>query len=180
MWRSTDETWGGAARALHWTMAVLIAAQAALGWVADELERSPVRADLMTAHKSLGITLLAMLLFRLGWRLFDVRPAPPPNTPLWSDRLARGVHALVYVALFGLAFSGWLAASTTILPWKLWWLMPWPSIAAPDPDLHRLAENLHALSLWILIGLLVLHVGAALKHHFVDRDTVLTRMWSGR
>ena len=180
MWKSTADSWGRTARALHWTMALLIAAQAALGWIADELERSPLRADLMTAHKSLGITLLALLLTRLAWRLFDARPALPPGAPEWNDRAARVVHALLYVVLFGLTLSGWLAASTTILPWKLWWLAPWPSIASPDPDLHHLAENLHALSLWSLIGLLALHVGAALKHHFLDRDRVLTRMWRGR
>lgn len=180
MWKSSVESWGRTARALHWTMAILIALQAALGWIASELDRSPLRADLMTGHKSLGITLLALLALRLAWRFFDVRPAPPANTPAWSDRTARVVHALIYVVLFGLAVSGWLAASTTILPWKLWWLIPWPSIASPDPGMHRLAEDLHALSLWALIGLLVLHVGAALKHHFVDRDAVLARMWRGR
>jgi len=180
MWKSTADNWGRGARALHWTMAALIAAQATLGWIADELERTPLRADLMTAHKSLGITLLALLLVRLAWRLVDRRPALPRTVPPWSDRAARAVHALIYVTLLGLMLSGWLAASTTILPWQLWWLLPGPSIAAPDPGLHELAENLHALSLWGLIGLLVLHVGAALKHHFIDRDAVLTRMWRGR
>jgi len=180
MLKSTETSWGLVARLLHWGMALLIAAQAAIGWIADELDRTPLRADVMTAHKSLGITLLMLLALRLAWRAFDPKPLPPPGAPAWAVRAARYTHGLLYLLLFALLMSGWLAASTTILPWKLWWVLPWPAIAAPNPDLHHLAEEIHEASLAGLMALLAAHAGAALKHHFVDRDGVLRRMWRGR
>ena len=171
------EYWNVVSRTLHWLMALLILVQALVGWIGSDLERSPLKIDVLTAHKSLGITLLMLVALRLLWRGTHAAPPPPPDSKRWRIRAAGLSHAALYLLMIALPLSGWLVASTTIIPWKLWWLLPWPSIASPDPDLHALASDLHQVSFICLCTVLAVHVAAALKHHFIDRDDTLTRMW---
>jgi cytochrome b561 len=170
------DSWNYTARALHWLMALLIVAQAVGGWIADEMERSPLKVDVMTFHKSLGVTLLLLVLFRLLWRWTHRAPPPPEGSKPWEIRAAQAAHAALYVLMIALPLSGWFAASTTIVPWKLWWLIPWPRIAAPDEHLHEIAGELHETLVWLLAAILAVHVAAALYHHFAKRDRVLLRM----
>jgi len=135
--------WNGFARFLHWTMALLIAAQAAVGWIGHEMERSPAKVDVMTAHKSLGITLLLLVLLRLLWRATHAAPPHPSDAPRWETVAARLSHAALYLLMIALPLSGWLAASTSLVPWKLWWVIPWPDIAPVNEQLHEVAEELH-------------------------------------
>jgi cytochrome b561 len=160
-------------------MAALILLQGAVGWIGHEMNRSPTKVDVMTAHKSLGITLLLLVILRLLWRLTHPAPPPPAHSKAWEIRAARLSHALLYLLMFALPLSGWLAASTSIVPWKLWWVIPWPAIAAPDPALHDLAGEVHEALVKALVAVLVVHVAAALRHHFLKRDDVLLRMWRG-
>ncbi len=173
------ESWTQTARALHWSMAVLIALQGLMGWIGNEMERSPLKVEVMTAHKSLGITLLLLALLRLLWRWTHAAPPPPPGSKPWEIRAAQLAHAALYLLIFAVPLSGWLAASTSIVPWKLWWIIPWPGIAAPDRDLHEIAEELHEALFQGLLAVLALHVGAALWHHLFRRDGTLSRMWRG-
>jgi cytochrome b561 len=172
-------TWNPLARTFHWVMAALILAQGIVGWVGHEMERSPAKIDVMTAHKSLGITLLLLVLLRLAWRATHRAPPPPQGSSRWEIRAAWLSHLGLYLLMIALPLSGWLAASTSIVPWKLWWLIPWPGIAAPDEGLHEIAEEVHEALVKVLIALLVVHVAAALRHHFLKRNDVLLRMWRG-
>lgn len=172
-------TWSLTARVLHWLIAALIGVQAGLGWYADSLERSPLRIDMMTAHKSLGITLLLLVLLRIAWRLTHPAPPPPQDSSKWAVRAAGWTHAALYLLMVAIPLSGWLSASASVFPWKYWWLFKWPRITAPDQAVHDLASTLHEAMIWTLAALLVLHIAAALKHHLVDRDHVLKRMWRG-
>ena len=117
--------WSAFARSMHWIMAVLILAQGVIGWVGHEMARSPAKVDVMTAHKSLGITLLLLAVLRLAWRATHRAPPPPAGSSRWEIRAAALSHLLLYLLLIALPLSGWLAASTSIVPWKLWWLIPW-------------------------------------------------------
>lgn len=179
MIRNTPDRWGLVARLLHWLMAALFVLQLASGWIADQMGRSPAKADLMTGHKSLGITLLLLAALRLLWRWSNEVPALPPATPARDARLAGAGHAALYALTFALPLSGWLAASTSIIPWKLWWLVPWPRLAEPDQGLHDLSSSTHEWLVWALVVLLAVHVAAALRHHFALRDGILLRMWRG-
>jgi cytochrome b561 len=176
-YRNTRSSWGWFSRFLHWLVVLMIALQAALGFIADSLSRSPLKVDMMTAHKSLGITILAVLLVRVAWRLGNPPPVHPPGSPAWEKTAAKISHALLYVLMFAVPLSGWLSASTSIIPWKLWWTLSWPRIASPDPDLHSLASDLHEITFICLCIVLTIHIAAALKHHFINRDEVLKRMW---
>ena len=179
MMNETPAAWHPVARGLHWLMAALILVQGVVGWVGHEMSRSPAKVDVMTAHNSLGITLLLLVSLRLLWRLAHPAPALPAQSKSWETMAAWLSHATLYLLMFALPLSGWLAASTSIVPWKLWWVMPWPAIAAPDPELHEFAGEVHEALVILLIAVLIVHVAAALRHHFLKRDDVLLRMWRG-
>ena len=172
-------TWNPVARAFHWGIALLILLQGVVGWYGHEMERSPAKIEVMTAHKSLGITLLLLALLRLAWRAGHRPPPPPPDSARWEVRAATFTHVLLYVLIIALPLSGWLAASTSLVPWKLWWILPWPDIAPVSEGLHEFAEELHEVLVKLLIAVLVVHVGAALRHHFLKRNDVLLRMLRG-
>lgn len=178
-WKNTTDTWGRTARGLHWVTALLLTGQYALGWIGPGMSPTPLKIDVMTGHKSLGITILLLFLTRLLWR--HVSPAPKPAAGLgrWARRLSAAVHASIYAAGCMLALSGWLAASTTLVPWKLWWLLPWPRLAAPDKALHETFATGHEWLSWVLLLLIAGHILAALRHHFVEGNEVLKRMWGG-
>lgn len=177
---NTNRSWNPVARGLHWLMAALIVLQGLVGWIAQEMERSPARVDTMTFHKSLGITLLLLLVLRLAWRWTHPAPPPPAESSAWETRLAGLAHAALYLLLAGIALSGWVAASAYLVPWKLWWLIPMPRIVAPDRATYDLASTVHESSVAIFLGVLAVHIAAALWHHFVKRDQVLTAMWRGK
>lgn len=179
MTNDTPYAWNGVARGFHWLMAALILLQGVVGWVGHEMNRSPAKIEVMTAHKSLGITLLLLVVLRLLWRRTHPAPPHPAGSKRWEVRAARLSHALLYLLMIALPLSGWLSASTSIVPWKLWWVIPWPAIAAPDQGLHEFAEELHEVLVKVLIALLIVHVAAALQHHFLKRNDVLLRMWRG-
>ena len=172
-----NPSWTLTARLLHWSMAILILLQAGLGWYAESLDRSPLRIDLMTAHKSLGISLLLLVIMRLAWRWRHPPPPPLPEPPRHARLLARWVQGLMYFLMFSIPLSGWLAASTAVFPWKLWWLLPWPRLTAPDAAVQDLAAGIHEWLIWSLTALLVLHIAAAIKNHLLDRDDTLRSMW---
>jgi cytochrome b561 len=174
------KTWNRGARSLHWLMALLILLQSAVGWIAHEMPRSPLKIDVMTGHKSLGITLLLLVFIRLLWRWRHPGPPVPEGSKFWEVWAARLSHAALYSLMLALPLSGWLAASTSIVPWKLWWVVPWPTIATANEHLHEIAGEVHEALVWCLTAVLIVHVAAALWHHFVKRDTVLVRMLRGQ
>jgi len=177
--RNTDRAWGSIARCFHWLVAALILGQFALGWIADSWRRSPVKVDLFVWHKSLGILVLALVLLRLVWRLFDRTPALPAAMPLWERHAAAASHAMLYLLMLALPLSGWVINSAANFPLKLFWLVPLPPIVPPGKAMQELAEAVHNGLFWGMVALLLLHVTAALRHHFVKRDAVLRRMLLG-
>lgn len=177
--RNTDRAWGSIARSFHWLVAALILGQFALGWIAGSWPRSPLKVDLFVWHKSLGILVLALVLLRLAWRLFERTPALPAAMPPWERRAAAASHALLYLLMLALPLSGWVINSAANFPLKLFWLVPLPPITAPGKGTQELAEAVHNGLFWAMAALLLLHVAAALRHHFVQRDEVLRRMLCG-
>jgi cytochrome b561 len=171
--------WSPLARVFHWLMAALILLQGVVGWIGHEMNRSPAKIEVMTAHKSLGITLLLLVILRLLWRWKHPAPPHPAGSKRWEIAAARLSHAALYLLMIALPLSGWLSASTSVVPWKLWWVIPWPAIAAPDEAMHEVAEGLHEALFKVLLVVLAMHVAAALQHHFLKHNDVLLRMWRG-
>ncbi|WP_425507998.1 cytochrome b [Tahibacter caeni] len=173
---SDPNRWGLGARTLHWTMAVLIIGAGIVGLYMSDLPNSPQKIRIYALHKSVGLTVLALLLLRVTWSLADRRPVEVPMPP-WQAMAARTVHLLLYALMLLLPLSGWLYNSASGYPLQWFGLVNLPSLTGgPDPALKGVAHELHEYGFWLLVLALVAHAGAALKHHIVDRDDTLVRM----
>lgn len=171
---------------LHWLIATLIVANVLLIWVVDFLPEAWGRPVIDT-HKSIGITVLGLALMRLLWR-FTHRPPPLPSAyPQWERKASHVAHAALYVVMLGLPISGWLHDSAwkdaATHPMQWFGLFEWPRIAsimntapALKEVLHERFGLIHEVFGFLLYGLYVLHVGAALKHQFRDKQPELQRM----
>lgn len=179
MLRNSTTAWGGPARFLHWAVAALVLVQVALGLTAAGWRLSPAKLDFFVWHKSLGFMILLLVVIRLIWRLANPTPALPAGLSFFERLGARVSHGFFYVLLIMLPINGWVINSAANVPFSIFWLVPLPAIVAPSPTLAGTAENAHFVLFSLLLLLLVVHAGAALRHHFVKRDEVLSRMLFG-
>jgi cytochrome b561 len=172
----TDARYTGVAIAVHWLVAVLVVVQIAWGWAMQEIPRTPpgLRADAFNLHKSIGLTILVLMLFRIAWRLRHPPPALPP-LPRWQRVLARGNHALLYTALVVMPVAGYLGSVFSGYPVKLFGLTL-PAWGGRDESIKAAMSAIHLVTSWILLGAMALHVAAALRHALDDGDRVLRRM----
>ena len=165
---------------LHWVIALLIIGQIAGGLFMQNLPVNSLKFELYQWHKSFGILILLLSFARLGWRMTHPAPPLPPEMKAWEKSVAKLTHILFYVLMIGTPLLGWamVSASPFNLDTVLFKLIPWPHIPGiPQSEgLEGVFKNTHEILAKGIIALLLLHVGAALKHHFVERDTVLTRM----
>jgi len=171
--------WGPTGRLLHWVMALLI-----IGVIVVGLMMTRSHFDLGTtfalyqAHKSYGLIVLPLLVWRLLWRWRATAPPPPPAMPPIERRLARAAHGLFYGLMAALPVSGWIMASASPLrlPTRPFNLFSVPDLVQPDPVLFERLRLFHEMVAYGFIALLVLHVAAALKHHLIDKDDVLRQI----
>jgi cytochrome b561 len=174
--RNTDQDWGTLSKLFHWLTALLIFIQIPLGFYAEEIKDSPFRPELFVIHKSLGMIVLILVIDRLLWRIMGTVPEIP-NASEMQRRLAQLAHGLLYGLMLLIPISGWVITSAANKPLNFFWLFDIPAITGPDKDLKSLAVDVHVICVFILIAVLVAHIGAALHHHFKRRDSVLKRMW---
>ena len=166
--------------ALHWVLAIAITGLFALGVYMHELPFSPWRLKLYNWHKWTGISLLVLSVLRLVWRLIH-RPPPLPAAisqamPRWQARVHHATHHLMYGLFFAVPLFGWSYSSAAGFPIVWFGLWPLPDLLPADKALAELIKPLHQWSALALMGLALLHVAAALKHQWVDRDGLLQRM----
>jgi cytochrome b561 len=180
MLKSGPNHWGSVAKFFHWTIVVLILAQGAIGLIMVELPKRPNVIPVFSFHKSLGLTILALAVLRLIWRLFDPRPREPESMPRWQALGARAGHAVLYLLIFLVPLSGWWFDSVASLRPLYWWgLIRVPPLGGPDPaipGLKDIAAERHEFLFWALIAVAAGHAAMALIHHFHNRDGVLKRM----
>lgn len=178
--RSTEAGWGVLLRTFHWLIAVLILAQGVIGLTMVQMGVTPAKVRVFAWHKSIGMMILALVLLRIAWRLGERRPADPAAMPRWQRRAARSVHLALYVLILAIPLSGWWfnSASNAPLVWFGWLNLP-SLTGGYDPVWKPRALLVHQTLFWVLVALLVAHVGAALWHHFREHDDVLRRMLVG-
>jgi cytochrome b561 len=174
--KNTADRWGGVSQLLHWTIGALILVMAYLGLTMTDLPNGPDKISTYALHKSIGLTILALVALRLVWRLYAGSPAPVPGTPPWQARIAGLVHVAIYALLFAIPLSGWVLNSAAGFPLQWFGLINLPKIVATGRELRELAEDLHELMFWALVLLVVAHAGAAVWHHLFQRDATLARM----
>jgi cytochrome b561 len=180
----SDRRYGAISIALHWLIAGLIITQVCLGWYMNEVlpDHSPAQAGIETLHISVGLTILLLVLVRIGVRLTHPAPPLPTEMPLWERLLARATHVLFYALLLAMPLTGWAVVS--VRPDVVhFWGVPWPKL----PDLgflmgadrrpwRRELMHIHVyILIWVVVINLALHVAGAIRHQFVGRS-VLWRM----
>lgn len=162
--------------ALHWLAALLILAAFPLGVYAHELVFSPLKLKLISYHKWLGVTIFLLTVARLAWRATHTPPPLPATIPPWQQRAAHGLHHLLYVLLLAIPISGWLMSSAKGFPVVYLGLVQLPDLVGKNAELADLLVGVHQVLNLGLLALVALHVAAALKHHFIDRDATLRRI----
>ncbi len=180
MLRNTSESWGSAAKGFHWLIALLIFIMIALGWTGVLLPKSALRIEVFQWHKSTGLLVLALMTARLLWRLVNPVPVLPPTLKGWEKVVAAATHWLIYLAVFTMPLSGYTLVSAANSPFRFYQTFTVPLLVAPNRALAHKAGDIHYWTFWILAVLLVLHIGAALCHHFVLKDNILRRMLPGK
>lgn len=172
----------GLAMGLHWLMAILILTNIIIGQGADEIA-SAADIELFQLHKSIGITVLVLTLLRIALRFMFKAPPAPSHMKPWERLILKSVHGFFYLLMLALPLTGWLVVSLSPLkiPTVLFGLVAWPhmpvdGVFANPKEAMELVGSIHGLLSNGLLALIVLHVGAALNHHFRVKDDVLFRM----
>jgi cytochrome b561 len=167
------------AMALHWLLAVAILGSFVLGSYMTDLPFSMARLRYYNWHKWAGVLILALSAARLLWRITHRPPADLP-APAWQQRAAHVAHGLLYVLFFAVPLSGWAYSSAAGFPIVLFGVLPLPDFVGANRELADSIKPLHGILTKVLAVVVLVHVAAALKHHFVNRDGLLQRMLPGR
>jgi cytochrome b561 len=176
---ATDSRYTTPAIALHWLLALMLLISFSVGLYMADLPLTPQRVKLFNWHKWAGITILMLSALRLLWRLTH-RPPPDLPMPAWQQRAAHWTHRAFYVLFFAVPLVGWAYSSAAGFPVVWFGVLPLPDFVRADKALAEAIEPWHGALAWALAVLVVLHVAGALKHQFIDRDGLLSRMRPGR
>ena len=164
---------------LHWLLSLALLGSFCVGLYMTGLPLSPQRLKLYNWHKWAGITILTLSIVRLVWRVTHRPPADVPM-PAWQQRAAHWAHRALYTLFFAVPLAGWAYSSAAGFPVVVFGVLPLPDFVPADKALAEAIKPLHAALAWTLALVVLAHVAAALKHHFVDRDGLLARMWPAR
>ena len=164
------------AKGLHWLMAILLFGLLALGFYMHDLPLSPQKLQLYSWHKWAGVTAFLLVLVRLAWRVTHIPPALPASMPKLMQLAAHAGHFLLYALMIAIPLSGWLMSSAKGFQTVWFGILPLPDLLDKNKELGQLLAQVHSALNFVLIAVILGHVGAALKHHFIDKDDILTRM----
>ena len=171
-----DTRYGRVAITLHWLLAIAILGSFSVGLYMHDLPLSPQKLKLYSWHKWAGVTIFLFVVVRLVWRLSHRPPELPSGMPAWQRKVAAATHVLLYLLMFAVPITGWLMSSAKGFQTVYFGVLPLPDLLVKDADLGDLLQQVHKLLNFSMAALVVAHLGAALKHHFIDRDEVLARM----
>lgn len=174
--RNAPDRWGIVQQFLHWVVALAVLTQVVLGVIFSALHSDdPTAGQVLTAHASLGLSILGLMVVRALWRLSNPVPRLPDTLTPSQQRLARGTHWLFYVLLLAMPVGGYLVVSTHGQPVPFFGLML-PAAVGESESIHHLGSLMHMTGAVVLGLLILLHVAGALRHEFVLQDSTLRRM----
>lgn len=161
---------------LHWIIFALVCCGWALGQYMTTLQFSPQKLRYVSWHKWLGVTVFAIAIVRLAWRIYRPAPPLPATVSRLQSRAATMMHACLYILILAIPITGWLFSSASGVPTVYLGWLQLPDILQKDKPVADVLKSVHAALNWTLLALVCSHAALALKHHFVDRDDVLARM----
>jgi len=161
---------------LHWVIAIVVLLQVPLGWWMQEIPKQPPgpRAEMFNLHKSIGLTVLALMIVRLAWRIGHKPPVLPPM-PRWQAVAAKCTHSALYVLVVAMPLTGYLGSVYSGFPVKFFG-MTLPAWGVKNPQLKEWMGVAHLYLSWALLAAFALHILGVIKHAVIDRDGIITRM----
>ena len=174
-----QERYSLTAMVFHWLMAVLIFIALAMGLYMVDLRISPEKLRLYSWHKWIGVTVFLLAAFRLWWRLYSTPPVEP-EMPEWQRLAAKATHRIFYVMFFLIPISGWLFSSAKGFQTVYLGILPLPDLIQKNDELAPIIKQVHLIASYSLGALVGLHIAAAVKHQFIDKDGLIGRMLPGR
>ncbi len=180
MLQNTEATYGSLSKFFHWLIFFLVSVMLLVGFFMDDLPES-MQPMVYMMHKSTGLLILGLMILRLLWRWTNKTPEFPSTMGRLQKIGAKVVHALLYIILLLMPLDGWIMSTAAGRIPTFYGLvtLPFPGIEHNHALAHQLAE-LHGILAYALLALLVLHILAAFKHHFINKDNILTRMMPGK
>jgi cytochrome b561 len=173
---NTQTRYGSVTKSLHWLTALLVIGLLAVGLYMADLPNSPDKLKIYGLHKSFGITVLSLTFCRILWHIISKKPGPVETLKPWEKHLSKALHAFLYIFLVAMPLTGWLRSSAGNFPVSFFGLFALPNLVAPDKEMTEIFKELHETIGTLIMITVGLHIAAALKHHFIDKDTVLKRM----
>ena len=171
-----NATYTRTAKSLHWLMALLLIGLLALGFYMHDLPLSPEKLNLYAWHKWAGVSAFLLVLVRLSWRLGHTPPPLPAGMPRTMQLAAHAGHLVLYVLMIAIPLSGWLMSSAKGFQTVWFGVLPIPDLLAKDKETGELLALVHKSLNLLFVAAILGHIGAALKHHFIDKDGLLDRM----
>jgi cytochrome b561 len=158
---------------------LLIVVAFSVGHYMADLDLSPWKLKVFAWHKWVGVTIFALVLVRILWRASHTPPALPAGMSEMMKKLSAWAHLAIYLLMLAIPLTGWLHSSAAGVTVVYFNVLTLPDLVGKDKELSHLFKEIHESLNWALLGLVILHVAAALKHQFVDKDNLLNRMrWS--
>ena len=167
------------AKSLHWLMAVMFFCLLALGFYMHDLPLSPEKLQFYSWHKWAGVTVFLLVWLRLFWRVTHRPPTLPASMPKLMQLAAHAGHLALYLLMIAIPLSGCLMSSAKGFQTVWFGVLPIPDLLDKNKELGAVLAEVHETLNLIFIAVIVGHIGAALKHHFIDKDDILTRMLPG-
>lgn len=177
MLTNSPDRYGTVARALHWTIALLILALIPLGWYISGLDYyDPAYRWAPSLHRSTGLLVLVLALVRIAWALLDRAPPLAASLKPWERLGAKFGHRVLYLMTVLIPVSGYLVSTADGHPVQVFGLFELPALLAVDEAVAEVFDSAHVLFAWGTLAVVVVHAAAALKHQLIDRDGTLSRM----
>lgn len=177
--KNTESRYGVIAKTLHWLIAILILVQFYLvywkQWVLPE-KSAIANFYINGLHKPIGVVVLLLAICAVTWKVNNRKPGYPPNMPTWEKQSAIFVQSVLYLTLFAMPISGLIMSTAAGYPPNFFGLYQFPQFLQKNNIMAQFFFDVHEITGYLIVALLVLHIGAALKHHFIDKDNILTRM----
>ncbi len=175
--KNTKDKYGVMAKGFHWIIGLAMLCLLVVGIYMADLDKSPLKWELYDLHKATGIFVLALASLRVIWRFMNVQPESLPTHKIWEKALSKITHIVLYVTMLGMPLSGWVMSSAGEHPISFFGLFKVPPIVGKNEELGELAHEIHGILGYMLLVTIGLHLAGVAKHHFLDKDETLNRMF---